>query len=175
METPAQASRATVARHTSRTHRVVNDVEVGGPWRLHHPPRSIFVLSKDRGIAGVSASSALRDGSPSSLSPTYPYTLSTARRPLPIEGPEKASFPHFVLYRTSARPEALRARCSEGEPITWSHERLLRRPPTEDSLHRRRQDIQDPSGPHLRREPLLGKALREVGLAWEAVSVWEPG
>src|SRR5215204_4457397 len=80
METPAQASRATVARHTSRTHRVVNDVEVGGAWRLHHPPCSIFVLSEDRGIAGVSTSSALRDGSPSSLSPTYPYTLSTARR-----------------------------------------------------------------------------------------------
>ena len=37
METPAQASRATGARHTTRTHRVVNDVEVGGAWRLRHP------------------------------------------------------------------------------------------------------------------------------------------
>src|SRR5215208_2475326 len=82
METPAQASRATVARHTSRTHRVVNDVEVGGPWRLHHPPRSIFVLSRDRGTAGISASSALRDGSPSSLSTTCPHSLSAARRPI---------------------------------------------------------------------------------------------
>src|SRR5215218_5366034 len=100
METPAQASRATVARHTSRTHRVVNDVEVGGAWRLHHPPCSIFVLSEDRGIAGVSASSALRDGSPSSLSPTYPYTLSTARRLISVPA---AQFPRMSLPGDSSQ------------------------------------------------------------------------
>jgi hypothetical protein len=55
-------------------------VEVGGPWRLHHPTRSIFVLSEERGIAGISTSSALRDGFPSSLSPTYPHSLSASRR-----------------------------------------------------------------------------------------------
>src|SRR5215213_4106028 len=90
METPAQASRATGARHTRRTLRVVNDLEVGGAWRLHHPSRSIFVISKDRGIAGVSTPSALRDGFPSSLSPTHPYTLSTARRLISVPA---AQFP----------------------------------------------------------------------------------
>ena len=80
METPAQASRATGARHISRTRQVVNDLEIGGAWRLHHPTRSIFVLSEDRGIAGINTSSALRDGSPSSLSPTYPHSLSASRR-----------------------------------------------------------------------------------------------
>ncbi len=47
---------------------------------------------------------------------------------------------------------------------TWSHERLLRRPQTpqtKDSLRRRTRDVQDPSGPYLQREPLLGQTLRE--------------
>ena len=98
MEAPAQASRATLTRHTTRTHRVVNDVEVGGAWRLRHPPRSIFVLSQDCGIAGVSTSSALRDGSPSSLSSTYPYTLSTARRLISVPA---AQFPRRTLLGSS--------------------------------------------------------------------------
>src|SRR5215217_9470127 len=106
METPAQASRATGARHTSRTHRVVNDVEVGGAWRLRHPPHSIFVLSWDRGIAGVSASSALRDGSPSSLSSTHPYTLSTTRRLISVPA---AQFPRRTLLGSSLiKPACLR-------------------------------------------------------------------
>src|SRR5215218_4170216 len=98
METPAQASRATVTRHTRGAHRVVNDVEVGGAWRLRHPPRSIFVLSWDRGIAGISTSSALRDGSPSSLSSTYPYTLSTTRRLISVPA---AQFPRRTLLGSS--------------------------------------------------------------------------
>src|SRR5919107_1528687 len=69
-----------VARDTSRTHCIVNDVEVGGAWRLHHPPRSVIVLSEDRSIAGVSTSSALRNGFPSSLSSPYPHSLSASRR-----------------------------------------------------------------------------------------------
>src|SRR5215203_5836167 len=105
METPAQASRATVTRHTRGAHRVVNDVEVGGAWRLRHPPRSIFVLSWDRGIAGVSASSALRDGSPSSLSPTYPYTLSTARRLISVPA---AQFPRRTLLGSPVNKYTLR-------------------------------------------------------------------
>src|SRR5215207_10118909 len=100
VETPAQASRATVARHTSRTHRVVNDLEVGGAWRLHHPPRSIFVLSWDRGIAGVSTSSALRDGSPSSLSATCPHSLSTARRLISVPS---AQYPRMEFAGNSPR------------------------------------------------------------------------
>lgn len=57
---------------------------------------------------------------------------------------------------------ACTARCGEGEPMrTWPHERLLRRPQTKDSLRRRTRDVQDPSGPHLRREPLLCQTLRE--------------
>src|SRR5919107_2121437 len=39
--------------------------------------------------------------------------------------------------------------------------RLFRRPSREDSLCRRRWDLQEPGGPHLRREHLLSEALRE--------------
>src|SRR5215216_4344723 len=54
------------------------------------------------------------------------------------------------------------ARCSRGEPMTtWLHEWLFRRPSREDSRCRRTRDLQEPGGPHLRREPLLGEALRE--------------
>lgn len=60
---------------------------------------------------------------------------------------------------------SLTALCNEDEPMaTWSHERLLRRPQTpqtKDSLRRRTWDVQDPSGPYLQREPLLGQTLRE--------------
>ena len=105
METPAPASRATVARHTRGTHRVVNDVEVGGAWRLRHPPRSIFVLSWDRGIAGVSASSALRDGFPSSFSSTHPHTLSTARRLISVPA---VQFPRRTLLGFSVNKDRCR-------------------------------------------------------------------
>src|ERR687890_32471 len=54
--------------------------------------------------------------------------------------------------------------CSGSEPMrTWSHERLLGRPKTPDSLRRRKRGIQGPGGPHLLCEPLLGKALRREG------------
>src|SRR5919107_2923065 len=39
--------------------------------------------------------------------------------------------------------------------------RLFRRPSREDSLCRRRWDLQEPGGPRLRREHLLSEALRE--------------
>ena len=44
---------------------------------------------------------------------------------------------------------------------TRVHEWLFRRPSREDSLCRRRWDLQEPGGPHLRREHLLSEALRE--------------
>jgi transposase len=44
---------------------------------------------------------------------------------------------------------------------TWLHEWLFRRPSTEGSRCRRTWDLQEPGGPHLRREPLLSEALRE--------------
>src|SRR5215208_4952653 len=44
---------------------------------------------------------------------------------------------------------------------TWLHEWLFRRPSREDSRCRRTRDLQEPGGPHLRRKPLLGEALRE--------------
>src|SRR5215217_8118814 len=116
METPAQASRATVTRHTRGAHRVVNDVEVGGAWRLRHPPRSIFVLSWARGIAGVSASSALRDGSPSSLSSTYPYTLSTARRLISVPA---AQFPRIIFGGNSSH--CIKLEVGEGQDYCRSH------------------------------------------------------
>ena len=46
---------------------------------------------------------------------------------------------------------------------TWPHERLLSRPETEDSLCRRKRDVQGPGGPYLLREPLLGQTLRQQG------------
>src|SRR5215216_4922060 len=54
------------------------------------------------------------------------------------------------------------ARCSRGEPMTtWLHEWLFRRPSREDSRCHRTWGLQKPGGPHLRREHLLGEALRE--------------
>src|SRR5215208_6053746 len=44
---------------------------------------------------------------------------------------------------------------------TWLHEWLFRRPSRVDSLCRRRWDLQESGGQHLRREHLLGEALRE--------------
>src|SRR4051794_24022516 len=39
---------------------------------------------------------------------------------------------------------------------SWKDESLLRRPPQEDSRRHRARHAQSSSGPHLRREPLLG-------------------
>src|SRR5215210_4208382 len=124
METPAQASRATVARHTRGTHRVVNDVEVGGARRLHRPHRSIFVLSWDRGIAGVSASSALRDDSPSSVSPTCPYTLSTARQLISVTAASfrecdlaEAHFPRMKALGSSVNSASSRSYAGGYGPV----------------------------------------------------------
>src|SRR5215210_1490509 len=56
------------------------------------------------------------------------------------------------------------ARCSGSEPMrTWSHERLLRRPQTQDSLLGRGRHAQGPGGSHLLREPLLGQTIRKQG------------
>jgi hypothetical protein len=44
---------------------------------------------------------------------------------------------------------------------TWVHEWLFRRPSREDSRCRRTWELQESGGPHLRREPLFGQALRE--------------
>jgi hypothetical protein len=46
---------------------------------------------------------------------------------------------------------------------TWPHEWLFRRPSREDCRCRRTWELQDPGGPDLRREPLLGQALRKEG------------
>src|SRR4051812_26814723 len=54
------------------------------------------------------------------------------------------------------------ARCSRGEPMTtWLHEWLFRRSSREDCHCCKRWALQEPGGPHLRREPLLDQALRE--------------
>src|ERR687893_364748 len=46
---------------------------------------------------------------------------------------------------------------------SWKDESLLRRPPQEDSRCHRARHAQSSSGPHLRREPLLGQAIRLEG------------
>src|SRR5215217_1481725 len=52
--------------------------------------------------------------------------------------------------------------CSrDGPRATRLYERLFRRPSGEDSRCRRTWALQDPGGPRLRCEPLLGEALRE--------------
>ena len=45
--------------------------------------------------------------------------------------------------------------------LSWGDESLLRRPPQEDSRRHRTGNAQDPSCTPLRREPLLGQALRQ--------------
>src|SRR5215208_8279150 len=62
------------------------------------------------------------------------------------------------------RSDRYTARCSGSEPMrTWSHERLLRRPQTQDSLLGRGRHAQGPGGSHLLREPLLGQTIRKQG------------
>src|SRR5215207_3656911 len=54
------------------------------------------------------------------------------------------------------------ARCSGSEPMrTCSHERLLRRPQTKDSLLGRRWHGQGAGGSYLLREPLFGQTIRK--------------
>jgi hypothetical protein len=47
---------------------------------------------------------------------------------------------------------------------TWRHERLYGSPQTKDSLRGGRGHVKGPGDPHLRREPLLSKALREEAI-----------
>jgi hypothetical protein len=45
---------------------------------------------------------------------------------------------------------------------SWRHERILRRPKDEDRLSARTGDGQEPSRPHLLRQPFLRKTLRQT-------------
>src|SRR5215212_3247905 len=85
-----------------------------------------------------------------------PSSDSTSQRSI-----QRTKYPRIALLRIG---ELLTARCSRDEPMTtWLDERLLRRPQKEGSLCRRTRHIQEPSGSHLLREPLLGQALRQQG------------
>src|SRR3954467_15188434 len=66
------------------------------------------------------------------------------------------------ILRAYQERSSLTARCSRGEPMTtWLHEWLFRRSSREDCHCCKRWALQEPGGPHLRREPLLDQALRE--------------